>query len=72
MWVPVITQPGELKKPMPVKVSAPLDGPSIIDLILGVIITGIRTGGSYGKEIDPIRKIFSNSIFRFSVQYTNQ
>jgi hypothetical protein len=41
---------------MHAKVSALLSGPSRIDLTPGVIITGIRIGGSYGKEIDPIRQ----------------
>ena len=50
----VLTRPGDLERRMHAKVSAPLNGPSRIDLTPGVIITGIRIGGSYGKEIDPI------------------
>ena len=46
MWVQVLPRPGDLERRMHVKVSVPLNGHSRIDLIPGVIITGIRIVGS--------------------------
>jgi hypothetical protein len=54
---------------MRAKVSAPLNGLSRIDLIPGVIITGIRIGGSYGKEIDPIRQTILPFLFSTLINY---
>ncbi len=59
----VLPRPGDLERRMHAKVSAPLNGPSRIDLIPGVIITGIRIGGSYGKESDPIRQTIFPFLF---------